>query len=114
MAQVVISRKARRNLERLHDFLAEKSPAAAQRAIDTIRARLRALEQFPRLGPVDPDRPDVRQFFMPFGAAGYVARYRIVEDFVVVLAVRHVREAGYGDELPTPPPRARSSRRRRS
>jgi plasmid stabilization system protein ParE len=112
VAQVVFSRKARVSLERLHNFLAEKNPDAAQRAIDTIRDRLRALEQFPRLEPVDPDRPDVRQLFMPFGAAGTIARYRIVEDVVLVLAVRHMREAGYGDDLPRPPtrpPRRRGS-----
>ena len=112
MAQVVYSRRARVSLERLHDFLAEKNPDAARRAIDTILEKLRALEQFPRLGPVDPDRPDVRQLFMPFGSAGYVARYRIREDVVLVLAVRHMREAAYGDDLPTPPPQP--SRRRRS
>jgi plasmid stabilization system protein ParE len=96
VAQVVYSRNAIANLERLHGFLATKNPDAARRAIDTILERLRALEQFPRLGPVDPERPEVRQLFMPFGAAGYVARYRIVEDTVVVLAVRHMREAGWG------------------
>ena len=114
MPQVVYSRNAVANLERLHRFLAEKNPEAAQRAIDTILDKLKGLERFPRLGPVDPDRPDVRQLFMPFGAAGYVARYRIIEDKVVVLSVRHMREAGYGDDLPTAPPQAPSSRRRRS
>lgn len=114
MAQVVYSRQASGSLERLHAFLAEKNPDAARRAIDTILRKLRALEQFPRLGPVDPDRPNVRQLFMPFGDAGTVARYRIAGDIVVVLAIRHMREAGYGDDLPTPPPRGRSSRRRRS
>ena len=112
--QLIYSRNAVANLERLHRFLAEKNPEAARRAIDTILDKLKALEQFPRLGPVDPDRPDVRQFFVPFGAAGYVARYRLVGYDVIVLAVRHRREAGYGDDLPTPPPQGPSSRRRRS
>jgi plasmid stabilization system protein ParE len=114
--QVVYSRNAVANLERLHRFLTEKNPEAARRAIDTVLGKLKALERFPRLGPVDPDRPGVRQVFMPFGAAGCVARYRIIEDqdTVIVLAVRHMREAGDGDDLPTPPPQAPSSRRRRS
>jgi plasmid stabilization system protein ParE len=114
MAQVVLSRNAGLDLERLHRFLAEKNPDAARRAMRTIRDKLRALEQFPRLGPADPDRPGTRQFFLPDGAAGYVARYEVQEDTVVVLAIRHMREAGYGDETPTPPPRAPSSRRRPS
>lgn len=62
-----------------------------------IRDKLRALEQFPRLGSADPDRPGTRQLFMPYGAAGYVARYEVVEDTVIVLAIRHMREAGYSE-----------------
>ena len=53
----------------------------------------RRLARFPRLGPADPDRPDTRQLFIRFGAAGYVARYRVLDDTVTVLAVRHMREA---------------------
>ena len=47
------------------------------------------------LGKVDPDHPDFRELFITFVAAGYVARYRLDDDLVVVLAVRHMREAGY-------------------
>ena len=75
------------------------------------------LSRFPRLGPVDPERPDIRELFVRFGAAGYVARYGIVEETVVILAVCHMREAGYLAPPPaaaTPPRPAPSSRRRRS
>jgi plasmid stabilization system protein ParE len=112
VAQIVYSPTAIASLERLYDFLVEKNPDAAQRAIGTILRKLRALEQFPHLGPVDVERPDVRQLFMPFGAAGYVARYRIADDSVVILAIRHTREAGYGDDLPMPSSPTRPSRRR--
>ena len=57
MAQISYSRNAISSLERLHRFLAERNPDAAARAINTIVDRLAALEDFPRLGPVDPDRP---------------------------------------------------------
>lgn len=102
MAQVVLSRNAGLDLQRLHRFLAEKNPDAARRAMRTIRDKLRTLEQFPRLGPADPDRPGTRQFFMPSGAAGYVVRYGVLEDTVIVLAIRHMWEAGYGDDVPRP------------
>ena len=102
MAQVVLSRNAGLDLQRLHRFLAAKNPDAARRAMRTIRDKLWALEQSPRLGPVDPDRPGTRQFFMPYGDAGYVARYEVLEDTVIVLAIRHMREAGYGDDVPRP------------
>ncbi len=59
---------------------------------------MRTLSRFPRLGPVDPEQPDYRQLFIPFGASGYVARYRVEGRLVVVLAIRHMREAGYDVE----------------
>jgi plasmid stabilization system protein ParE len=114
MAQVVFSRNAASNIERLYRFLAEKNPDAAARAASTILDRLAVLARFPRLGPVDPDRPDTRQLFISFGAAGYVARYGVFGDKVTVLAIRHMREAGYLEEPAKLPPPARSSRRRRS
>jgi plasmid stabilization system protein ParE len=114
MAQVVYSRNAASYLERLHRFLAEKNPDAAARAVNVIVDRLGTLARFPLLGPVDPDRPDTRQLFIGVGAAGYVARYRVHDDTVIVLAIRHMREAGYAEEPPKPPPRGPSSRRRRS
>jgi plasmid stabilization system protein ParE len=97
MAQVVYSRNAISNLDRLHRFLSEKNPQAAARAIMTILDRLGTLSRFPRVGRVDPERPDTRELFMPLGAAGYVARYRVTDDVVTVMAVRHMREAGYAN-----------------
>lgn len=64
----------------------------------TIRERIKALSKFPRLGRIDPELPDYRELFILFGAAGYVARYRIDGQFVVILAMRHMREAGYTAE----------------
>lgn len=98
IAQVIYSPNAIANLEGLHRFLAEKNPEAATRALRTIRDRMRTLSRFPRLGPVDPEQPDYRQFFIPFGASGYVARCRVEGRLVVVLAIRHMREAGYDAE----------------
>ena len=98
MPQVAYSRNAASDLDRLHRFWVEKNPQAAARAIVTIIERLGELGRFPRLGRVDPDRPQTRELFMRFGTAGYVARYRIDDDTVIVMAVRHAREAGYMDE----------------
>ena len=114
MAQVVYSRNATSNIERLQRFLAEKNPAAAARAVNAILDRLDILARFPRLGPVDQDRPDMRQLFIKFEAACYVARYSVLGDTVTVLAIRHMREADYLEEPTKPRPRGPSSRRRRS
>jgi plasmid stabilization system protein ParE len=98
MAKIIYSPNAVSNLERLYRFLADKNPDAALRTIRAVRDRLKMLSRFPRLGPVDPEQPDDRELFIPFSAAGYVARYRTDGRTVVILAVRHVREAGYSME----------------
>jgi plasmid stabilization system protein ParE len=98
MAQIIYTRNALDNLDRHHRFLASKNPQAAARALQAISNRLELLESHPKLGPTDPEQPELRQIFIPFGAAGYLARYRLDGDFVIVLAVRHAREAGYAGD----------------
>lgn len=95
MAQIVYSRNGLANLERLYRFLAEKNPDAAARAIRTIRDKINILSRHPRLGRVDSEQPEYRELLISFGDAGYVARYRLDGGIVVILAVRHAREAGY-------------------
>ena len=98
MAQIVYSRNGLANLERLYRFLAEKNPDAAARAIETIRDKIKVLVRHPRLGRLDSERPDYRELLVPFGESGYVARYRLDGQTVVILAIRHAREAGYNVE----------------
>jgi plasmid stabilization system protein ParE len=95
MAQVAYSRNAQANLTRLHLFLVDKNPEAAHRAIRTIRDRINMLARFPRLGRADHEQPEQRELFITFGTAGYVARYRVADELVLILAIRHAREAGY-------------------
>jgi plasmid stabilization system protein ParE len=95
MAQIVYSRNALANLERLHRFLASKNPDAVLRAGRAIRDEIAILSRFPGIGRVDAEQPDYRELFILFGDAGYVARYRLDGKVVVILAVRHAREAGY-------------------
>lgn len=95
VAQIVYSRNGLANLERLYRFLAEKNPDAAARAIRTIRDKIKVLSRHPRLGRIDSEQSDYRELLIPFGDAGYVARYRLDGGTVVILAIRHAREAGY-------------------
>jgi len=95
MAQIVYSRNAIANLERLHRFIADKNPGAALRALRAIRDRIAILSRFPRFGRIDPDQPDYRELLIAFGSSGYVARYRLDGTTAVALAIRHAREAGY-------------------
>lgn len=83
-------------LERTYMFLAEKSEEAARAAIKTIREKALLLEQFPNAGrPSEDLEPEHREFFIPFGATGYALLYRVEDQCVYILAVRHQKEIGY-------------------
>jgi plasmid stabilization system protein ParE len=81
---------------RLHDFLALKSPDAAKRAVQAIRQGLKLLGKRPEIGrPVEELPTEFREWVMEFGSGAYVALYHYDGREVVILAVRHGREAGY-------------------
>jgi plasmid stabilization system protein ParE len=86
-----------RDLERLHAFLAAKSPDAARRAIQAIREGVRALATHPEIGrPMDELPPEFREWIIEFGSGAYLVLYRYDGREVVLLAIRHGREAEYG------------------
>jgi plasmid stabilization system protein ParE len=95
---------ARANLTRLHAFVAEKDPAAAQRAIAAIREGVLMLNEFPQAGrPVPDEDGDVRDWLIHFGRQGYKVRYLYENAEISILAVRHMREAEfYLAEIPEP------------
>ena len=87
---------ALRSLDRLEDFLREKSPRAGTRAVLTIIGAARTLADFPHAGRLADDlHPDERELLVAFGTSGYVIAYRLRENWVEILDVRHQREAGY-------------------
>jgi len=84
------------DVARLHAFLAPKSPDAARRAVKAIRGGVKALGKHPEIGrPVEDMLPEFREWVMEFGQGAYVALYHFDGEQVVILAVRHGREAGY-------------------
>ena len=84
------------DVQRLHRFLADKNPGAAIRAVQTIREGVRILASQPRIGhPADDLDAEYREWLIPFGQSGYLVLYRIDAGAVILLAVRHGREAGY-------------------
>jgi len=90
------SQPALRDVARLHDFLAPKNPAAAKRAIKAIRQGIKALGKHPEIGrPVEEMPTEFREWVIEFGQGAYVALYHYDRKEVVILAVRHGREAGY-------------------
>lgn len=96
MPRLIWSPLALRDVQRLYRFLAPKSPAAAQRAVKAMRQGVSVLEHQPGLGrPIEDMPSEFREWIIDFGDSGYVVRYRLTEETVVVLAVRHQREAGF-------------------
>jgi len=85
-----------RDVARLHDFLASKSRDAARRAVRAIRQGIKLLGSHPEMGrPVEELPQEFREWVIEFGAGAYVPLYRYDGREVVILAIRHGREAGY-------------------
>lgn len=77
------------DLDRLEDFLFEKNPPAADRAIMSITQAVDQLTTFPSRG-----RPagDFRELVVKFSSGGYVVRYSVAQDQVRIVGVRSQRE----------------------
>ena len=96
MPRLKWSQAALLDVARLHDFLAPKSQDAASRAVKAIRQGIKALSKHPEIGrPVEELPPEFREWVIEFGSGAYVVLYHYDGKEVVMLAVRHGREAGY-------------------
>lgn len=96
MPRLVWSEPALADVARLHAFLAPKSREAAQRAVKAIRGGVKELSRHPEVGrPVEDMLPEFRELVVEFGQGAYVALYHFHGEQVLILAVRHGREAGY-------------------
>lgn len=102
MAKVVLTRKAAEQVAAFRAFHAETDPLVGERAVAAILSSLRRLETHPAAGRPHGDAPDLRELVIPFGRSGYVALYRPDRQRVVVLAIRHQREAGYDNDHRSP------------
>jgi plasmid stabilization system protein ParE len=96
MPRLKWSQPALGDVGRLHDFLAPRSRDAAKRAIKAIRQGVRALIKHPEIGrPIEEMSPEFREWVVEFGSSAYIALYHYDGKEIVILAVRHGREAGY-------------------
>jgi len=81
---------------RLHDFLVPMSREAAKRAVKASRQGVKLLGKHPEMGrPVDELPTEFREWVIEFGNGAYVVMYHYDGKEVVILAIRHGREAGY-------------------
>ncbi|MES2298095.1 MAG: type II toxin-antitoxin system RelE/ParE family toxin [Pseudomonadota bacterium] len=78
------------------DFLAESDPLAALDTIDLISEAVGVLRRHPNIGRVA--EGGLRELLISRGRSGYAALYRIDDDSdtVLILSIRHQREAGFG------------------
>ncbi|WP_372069280.1 type II toxin-antitoxin system RelE/ParE family toxin (plasmid) [Tistrella mobilis] len=96
MPRLIWTPDALADVDRLRRFLASKSPTAAVRAVQAIRTGAKILAHHPRLGRVvDPENSAFREWRIDFGSGGYVVLYRVEMEQVIILAIRHNKEAGY-------------------
>ena len=82
------------DLNRLRDFVWVNNPTAATKAAKRILDVANKLTAHPLLGrPVtNIDHPQFRDFFIPFGKAGYVLRYTVTDEAVILVKIWHSRE----------------------
>ena len=96
MPRLIWTPDALADVQRLYRFLAPKDADAAQRAVKAIRSGVKILAHRPRIGrPVTDMDAEYREWLIDFGNSGYVVLYRVEDETVVMLAVRHQKEAGY-------------------
>jgi plasmid stabilization system protein ParE len=82
---------AKRDLARLEDFLIDKSRLAAAAAARAISDAALSLSELPERGRLLDGGP-LREIVARFGRDGYVIRYRVLPEAVVILRVFHGRE----------------------
>jgi addiction module RelE/StbE family toxin len=94
VARLIYSRRAVEDLERVVDFLADRNAAAAVETLDLIEEAVSVLARHPEIGR--PAEAGLRELVISRGRTGYVALYAVEEadDVVLILTVRHQREAG--------------------
>ena len=95
MTRWLVSVDDAQDLEELVDFLRTHQAEYAVETIDLILNALNILEQHPHIGRLVQNQ--LRELIISRGKTGYVALYEYDEaaDVVLVLAIRHQREAGY-------------------
>ena len=98
MAQLIYSRQALSDLGRLTDFLLETDSSAAFETANLIAEAIPLLGNHPLVGR--PAEQGMRELVISRGRTGYLALYSYEEthDTVLILAVRHQREAGFTPE----------------
>ena len=93
MPHLIWNKSALCDLRRCYNFLAMKNPAAASRAVQSIREGIKIVIDHPGAGRmVDKMDASFREWIIRFGDGGYIVRYRLRGGQIIVVAVKHQRE----------------------
>ncbi|WP_313069412.1 type II toxin-antitoxin system RelE/ParE family toxin [Atlantibacter hermannii] len=98
MPQVIVAASAKRDLQRLHDFLKNKNAHAAKKAAEILIRGIQHLQNVPHIGrPVGDLAPEFHELIVEFGNSGYVMLYRYDEreDRIIILKIKHQKEIDY-------------------
>lgn len=88
--KIVYSRHADADLARLEAFIAAESRGNAARAITRIIRGLQNLQDLPDLGKEVGD--GFRQLVLRHGKGGYIIRYRVLDDIILITRIWHGKE----------------------
>jgi plasmid stabilization system protein ParE len=85
------------DMDRLAEFLIERDPDQAIRAISATKKALAILIDFPLMARrASGEDPLLRELVVPFGSSGYLILFKLIDDqTVTILAIRHQREEDY-------------------
>ncbi|GAW87916.1 conserved hypothetical protein [Bathymodiolus platifrons methanotrophic gill symbiont] len=88
---LIWSPAARRDLIRLREFIEPHNSRAAKKSSEKILKAAKSILNNPAIGKTLDGRND-RELFTSFGKNGYIFRYQIIDQQVVILKIWHARE----------------------
>jgi toxin ParE1/3/4 len=88
LVRIRYSLEARRDLENIYDYIAQRNPRAASRIVERIRAAISLLSEFPQIGHAG-RAPDTREWVVKGLPYVIVHELRPVEDEMVILGIFH-------------------------
>lgn len=95
LARLIYSKLAVDDLEQLTDFLMDEYPRDVLETVGLIEEAVSVLRRHPLIGRAV--ESDLRELVISRGRSGHVALYSVDagRDVVMILAIRHQREAGH-------------------
>ena len=88
--KVVFTARARADVMAQLTWLSERTPMAARKAVERLHTRLALLADFPASAPaIDHVQ---REATIRFGRDGFVVRYRLEADVIVVIRLFHGKQ----------------------